>query len=57
MNSNRSSFDPRGGKCEGCDQYRSLLDGLCAECNQMVRELAIETDSDGEEWTPGGFRL
>lgn len=53
----KNSFDPRGGICELCEQWRSLRDGLCHECEQAGRDAAMIVDENGEEWTFGGFRL
>ena len=52
------TFNPRGGKCNGCGYDRSLRDGLCHECEQAERDAAVVlVDENGEEWIPGGYRL
>ncbi len=55
--SHRSVSRTNTGVCEGCDNVRSLRDGLCHECEQMLREQSVEVDANGEEWTPGGYAL
>lgn len=40
----RSSFNPRGGKCDSCGKDRSLRDGLCHECEQAERDKAAEVE-------------
>ena len=52
------TFNPRGGKCNGCGYDRSLRDGLCHECEPAERDAAVVlVDENGEEWIPGGYRL
>lgn len=45
-------------KCEKCGEHRTLNGaGLCHQCEQAEREAATVTDENGEQWTPGGYRL
>lgn len=52
-----STFNPRDGICDNCHKQRSLRDGLCHECEQAARDAAVIVDENGDEWTPGGYRL
>jgi tRNA(Ile2) C34 agmatinyltransferase TiaS len=44
--------------CDTCKQRRTLNSaGICHQCNQKEIEASVIVDENGEEWTPGGYRL